>query len=391
MRRKKQSAKNETPQKPSLVATTPNNKRQQSVNQEKSDRGDLIRNNNKGKGSTGGQKGVGSPGLSVCRMVSWIVGGTLISALLAGLLTLAFALWLGGFTHPGHVIPRHHHQPGPDYFQNQEGLWLYTRSWLPQEGAKIRGVLFFAHGFGDHCSRQVVIAETWNSAGYAVFCLDHQGHGLSEGERAYVQNFDNYVNDYLQFINFTFSRYPQYEHQPRFLAGASMGGAISLVLALNNPRMFNGLLLLAPAIVIDEKSASPLQIKIAKLLADYLPKFPVGGLDHTAMTRDKDMVNWYLADPLTYKGYATARWAVSLLDAMDHISNNAHLLETPFWVIYGDLDVATNPAGADLLVAKAKTQDRTYRKVAGLRHAITVEPERYTFLREMIEWANARR
>lgn len=45
------------------------------------------------------------------------------------------------------------------------------------------------------------------------------GHGRSEGERAYVESFDHYVDDYLLFIDTVFQRHPQLKQLPRFLSG----------------------------------------------------------------------------------------------------------------------------------------------------------------------------
>ena len=38
-----------------------------------------------------------------------------------------------------------------------------------------------SHGAGEHSGRYTHVAERLNAAGYAVFALDHRGHGRSEG------------------------------------------------------------------------------------------------------------------------------------------------------------------------------------------------------------------
>ena len=45
-------------------------------------------------------------------------------------------------------------------------------------------------GMAEHCSRYNDVAVHFNGNGAAVFALDHQGHGRSEGDRVHVENFD---------------------------------------------------------------------------------------------------------------------------------------------------------------------------------------------------------
>lgn len=37
-------------------------------------------------------------------------------------------------------------------------------------------------------------------AGYAVYGVDYEGHGRSEGSRCYIKKFDNIVNDCYDFF-----------------------------------------------------------------------------------------------------------------------------------------------------------------------------------------------
>lgn len=37
--------------------------------------------------------------------------------------------------------------------------------------------------------------------GYVVLSLDHQGHGQSEGDRAHVTRFRDYVDDVIQYVH----------------------------------------------------------------------------------------------------------------------------------------------------------------------------------------------
>ena len=66
----------------------------------------------------------------------------------------------------------------PNYWANREGLWIYTRRW---EVNASKGLVFLCHGFGEHINRYVALANRLTQAGYSVYGMDHQGHGLSQG------------------------------------------------------------------------------------------------------------------------------------------------------------------------------------------------------------------
>lgn len=83
------------------------------------------------------------------------------------------------------------------------GVWLYTRTWRVERS---RGVVFILHAHREHSGRYECVASSFNSAGYSVFSLDHQGHGRSLGERFYVEAFQHYVQDYMEFIDRTSKR-----------------------------------------------------------------------------------------------------------------------------------------------------------------------------------------
>lgn len=71
------------------------------------------------------------------------------------------------------------------YIVNREGMALYTRRFLPASG-EIKAVVGLCHGFGDHTSWFVQNhAVRLVRQGFAVVCMDSQGHGKSDGECYY--------------------------------------------------------------------------------------------------------------------------------------------------------------------------------------------------------------
>jgi len=84
-------------------------------------------------------------------------------------------------------------------FRGHKKFNLYYQCWLPdrEPGA----ILVVAHGMAEHSGRYVNLANYFVPKGYAVYGLDHRGHGKSEGLRCYVEHFSDYLSDLATFFD----------------------------------------------------------------------------------------------------------------------------------------------------------------------------------------------
>jgi alpha-beta hydrolase superfamily lysophospholipase len=82
-------------------------------------------------------------------------------------------------------------------------------------------------------------------AGYAVYGVDFEGHGRSEGLQGYVPSFDVLVSDCDAFFAAVVASTANTD-LPRFLLGESMGGAVALLLHRARPSYWTGAVLVAP-------------------------------------------------------------------------------------------------------------------------------------------------
>jgi len=115
------------------------------------------------------------------------------------------------------------HSVFPQYIVNKDGLWLYTHHW-PSLSYPPRAYIFLSPGYRDHSLRWESIARALSALGYSVWSLDHQGHGQSQGDRGFVWSFDDYVEDYLLFVEHVRANL---EVRPCFLMGRGMGATIA--------------------------------------------------------------------------------------------------------------------------------------------------------------------
>ena len=120
------------------------------------------------------------------------------------------------------------HQEG--YFKGGQGANLYYQGWLP-EGRSV-AVLLIVHGLAEHSGRYGNVVNHFVPRGYAVYGIDHLGHGRSDGPRAYVERFQDFLDPLKVFLGRIRDWQPE---TPIFLVGHSMGGLISAAYLLDQP------------------------------------------------------------------------------------------------------------------------------------------------------------
>src|SRR5512138_1131880 len=91
---------------------------------------------------------------------------------------------------------------------------VFTQQWLPDDSP--RGVVLLAHGIAEHSGRYEHLAACLTEHGYALYALDHRGHGQSGGPRVYVDQFDDFVTDLKTYVDQVRAAY---SNLPIFLYG----------------------------------------------------------------------------------------------------------------------------------------------------------------------------
>ena len=263
---------------------------------------------------------------------------------------------------------------------------LYAQAWLPQRDPL--AVLVVSHGLGEHGGRYAQFAARFVARGYAVYALDHRGHGRSGGERANIARFAYLVSDLGGFVGRAQREHPG---APVFLVGHSMGGAVALASALRSPGGLKGLALSSPALAAG--TAVPrVKVWMVRLLSRIAPRTGALTLPASAISRDPAVVRAYEADPLVFHDAIPARTLVELMDAMAGFPDSAPRLKVPVLVQHGTADrlvplAATRPVYERL----GAPQLRTVRLYDGLFHEIYNEPERDQVLADLAGWLDAQR
>jgi carboxylesterase len=158
---------------------------------------------------------------------------------------------------------------------------------------------------------------------------------------------------------------------PPFLCGLSMGASIAIRIALGRPTP--GLIALSPAVKLRTR-VGPLLPLLARLLP-FRPK-----------TSD-------IKDPVAKAGHPSYRMqslaaAASLVELIGSFREDLHRITAPLLVIAAREDHAVDPSGAERLYREAASKDKRILLLEDSYHVITVDRERETVRREVVDFVS---
>lgn len=263
------------------------------------------------------------------------------------------------------------------------GAKLHVTHWLPE--GRPKAVILLAHGYAEHAGRYEYVAKRLTDAGYAIYAVDHWGHGASDGEGGFVPRFSAFLDGMSELLTLVEVNHGD---TPRLLLGHSMGGLIATLFLIERQQAFVAAALSGPAIVPAEPP-SRLTVWISRFLSRFFPRLGVLSLDANGVSRDPAVVAAYQADPLVYGGKIGARLGKEFMDAMAVAQADAPKIRLPILIQHGEADRLTAPAGSRYLFEHVSSADKRLEIYPGLFHEIYNEPERDAVLGDLIAWFDA--
>ncbi len=266
------------------------------------------------------------------------------------------------------------------------GVKLYFE-WHPAPDA--RGALTLIHGFGEHIGRYGHVFEALNEAGVSVLGLDVRGHGQSEGRRAFLYNFGEYIDDVDVALRLTRERA---EGLPLFLLGHSQGGLVVAAYAVERCEAsceLAGLVLSSPGVRF-KVQVPAWKDALGRAMSKAWPSLAIpSGLDPAFLSHDTAIVEAYKADPLVATK-ATARWYTESLDAQQHVLQRASHIRLPVLVLQAGDDQIVDPLATRSLFERLGSEDKEYKEYPGFYHEIFNETERARVLADLVAWLKPR-
>lgn len=219
--------------------------------------------------------------------------------------------------------------------QTSDGVRLAGWRLVP---ATPRGVIIVQHGYGTCRADPLALIALLFRAGYAVMCVDFRGHGESGGTCSFgrAERLD------VQAMLAAIGKDPQLQALPIGYLGISMGGAIGLLTAAEDPRI---------RVVVSDSSYAWIGAMVARYqqLMYHLPVVPFGWLSALCLG-------------------ATLRTPLSRLDPVRAIGRIA---PRPVLLIHGDQDLTIPMPHARALYAAAQEPKELW-VVPGAGHVTSV-------------------
>ena len=268
-------------------------------------------------------------------------------------------------------------------FKGEGGLEIYWQAWLPD--GEPRAVVVLAHGASEHGGRYAWTGEELTKRGYALYAIDHRGHGKSEGRRALIDRMRNAVEDLHTLVEKAGAQHPG---RPLVLIGHSMGGAVALSYTIEHQDALDALVLSGPLAALE--AAPAVQRAAGRMLSVIAPSLGVVGIDSTAVSRDPAVVKDYDDDPLNYHGKLPARTVAELSAAIDGYPEGVTGFKLPMLVMHGTADRLVPIAGSEMVVERVASEDKKFIRYDGLFHEILNEPERDRVLGDIADWLDER-
>lgn len=265
-------------------------------------------------------------------------------------------------------------------FHGARDAEIFQQSWLPE--GEVKAVLLIVHGIGEHSGRYMNLVNHFVPLGYAVYGLDHVGHGNSDGTRVFVEKF----NDFTDTLKVYFDKIRAWQPgKPIFLVAHSMGGLIGCAYLLDHQDELTGAIISAPAIKVSD-SISPVTILAGRVFSSIAPKLGLLALDASTICSDPAVVQAYIDDPLVYNGKITARLAAEMLGAMQRVTREVGTIHLPMLIVQGTADKLVDPAGAKMLFEQSSSSDKTFKAYDGFYHEVFNEPGRAKVFSDLQEW-----
>jgi alpha-beta hydrolase superfamily lysophospholipase len=270
------------------------------------------------------------------------------------------------------------HQEGT--FKGVRNASIYYQCWLPE--GESRAVLLIVHGLAEHSGRYMNVVNYFVPLGYAVYGVDHVGHGKSSGTRVYVERFEDYTDTLKTYFDMV--RRWQAD-KPICLVGHSMGGLIGAVYLLSHQAELTGAVLSGPAVKI-HGTVSPAAICVGNVISVLMPKLGLIGLEAEGVSRDPGVVRAYVSDPLVCRGKVTARLSAELVKAVRLVTAKATKITLPILIVQGGADKLVDPKGAQMLYDAVSSADKTIKIYDGFYHEVFNEPEHDRVLGDVKAW-----
>jgi alpha-beta hydrolase superfamily lysophospholipase len=218
----------------------------------------------------------------------------------------------------------------------------------------------------------------------AVYAIDLRGRGKSDGERFYVETFDDYVSDVSNAVALVKSSEPGV---PVYLLGHSAGGVVACLFALDHQAELAGLVCESFA---HQLPAPDFALAVFKGLSHVAPHAHILHLKNEDFSRDPEAVAAMNADPLIAHETQPTRTLAAMVRADERLKKEFPLMTLPVLILHGAADKATRPSGSQFFYDTAGSKDKTLKLYEGHVHDLLNDLGKDAVMADIKAWIGAR-
>jgi alpha-beta hydrolase superfamily lysophospholipase len=272
--------------------------------------------------------------------------------------------------------------------QSQAQPWDFGRSLRGYKwpASAVRANVLLTHGFAEYAERYVEhyhgLIPRLNALGFDVYGFDLQGHGRSPGARG-IADLKKSVADHQAA-----RRALSADGKPLFLFGHSLGGLITAASVAEDGNGVAGVILSAPALLIEAPPHLRAIANIFAVLSPGLRLLPAS--DASAISRIDTEVQAYKTDPMISALSIPAKVGATAIATAEKAWTRYPQWATPVLVLHGEKDTLTNPNGSKRFIQVVATPDKKLELYPEGRHELLNDLDRDAAMNVISVWLSER-
>ena len=268
-----------------------------------------------------------------------------------------------------------------EFIQGSGGR-IFVRCWRPS--ATPVAVVAICHGFNAHGGMYAWCGEQFAQAGMSAYALDLRGRGKSDGERFFVERFEDYVDDLSALIDLAKSRE---RGLPVFVLGHSAGGVIACLYTLEHQGGIAGLICEDFAF---EVPAPRFALTLLKGISHFAPHARAVALKNEDFSRDPEVVRAMNADPLIANETQPFATMAAIVRSNERLRAAFPRIRLPVLILHGTADTAAKPSGSRRFYEHTGSEDRTLTLYEDRVHDPLNDIGKEEVMADILAWIKAR-
>lgn len=246
--------------------------------------------------------------------------------------------------------------------------------------------MLLVHGLGGHSNNWEFVANFLMEHNITSYAIELKGFGRTDGLKGHITSLEVYIKDIRRLYNII-----RREHKriPIFIAGESMGGLTGFLTVIRKPRLFKGLVCMAPGFASGLKFSAMDYFKMISARFYNQKKQFIMPFTSDMCTRDPECKKIIDNDKLEHK-FATPRLLQSILLAQLSSILSKHKVKTDTLFLLAGADTFVSTRASKKIFKGIKFEHKEMIVYPGMRHSLTMELGREKVFADLLRWLEKR-